>query len=67
MTTHERLLAAWERIRDKRRPPESLDDALKDPALSRLVHMAAAYYDNPVFPPPDAKQRQAGDLDLFSE
>jgi hypothetical protein len=66
MTQQERLLAAWERIRDKRRAPTSLEDALKVPVLARLIHMAAAYYDHPAVRPLDGKQRQAGE-DLFKE
>lgn len=61
MTQHERLLAAWERIRHKRLPPHTLEDALQVPALAKLIHLAAAHYDNPTPRPLDAKERQAGE------
>lgn len=66
MSHRDYLEATWEMLRQ----PGSrmtLDEALKVPALAAVIKAYAKAAANPKRRPPDAKQRQAGDLELFSE
>lgn len=65
-TYNESLRATWELLR---RPGSrmTLEEAMKVDSLRITIETYTKFALNPTRRPPDAKQRAAGDVDLFTE
>ena len=65
-TYNESLQHAWALLR-KPGSRMTLEQAMKVPSLRITIETYTKFALNPTRRPPDAKQRQAGDVDLFRE